>query len=116
MGLNFNISPDIYSLILKVGFVAMFSSSLFVVVNAVRSAKAIGGTLGQGLKKVAAGTVAHTILIVTYLMLEKGDHGILTDTQIRIFFITLGSSGSILLISGYYQIYTITKRLKLFTI
>jgi uncharacterized membrane protein len=116
MGLNFTLSPELYSLILKIGFIAVFSTSLIVVVNAVRSAKAMGGTLGQGLKKVAAGTVAHSILLVTYLMLEKGDQGILTDFQIRIFFITLGSFGSILLISGYYQIYTITKRLKLFTI
>lgn len=109
-------TPENYSLALKIGFIAVFSSSMLVVVNAILSAKAMGGTLGQGLKKVAAGTILHTILIVTYFLLEDGNRGFLTDQQISIFFIVVGVTGSILLILGYLQIYKIAKRLKLFTI
>ena len=109
-------NPEHYSLALKIGFIAVFSSSLLVVVNAVLSAKAMGGTLGKGLKKVAAGTIFHTILIVTYFLLEDGNRGFLTDQQISAFFVVIGVSGSILLILGYLQIYKIAKRLKLFTI
>lgn len=94
----------------------MFVSSFLVIINAVRSANALGGTLGQGLKKIAAGTIAHTILIIIYLLLERGDKGLLNDEQIRLFFMTIGLLGSLLLVIGYYQVYLISKKMKLFTV
>ncbi len=109
-------STTIYSLAFKISFLCLLTSSLFVIFNAMRSAKTLGGTLGQGLKKVAAGTVLDTIMIVTYLLLERGDRGVLNDEQIRLFFISVGIFGAILLISGYLQIYRVSKRLKLFTV
>lgn len=109
-------SADIYSFFLKLAFLCMFGSSLLVIINAVRSAKELGGTLGQGIKKIAAGTISHTILIITYLLLEKGDKGLLNDDQIRLFFLFIGLFGSVLLVFGYFQIYRIARKMKLFTV
>ena len=109
-------SPEMYSFLLKGGFFLVLISSVLVIVNAVISAKQMGGTLGQGLKKIAAGTIVDTILITTYILLEKGNRGMLSDEQIKWFFIVIGFFGSVLLIAGYVQVYTISRRLKLFTI
>ncbi len=107
---------EYYDIALKIGFGAMFIASLLLIVNAVLSAKQMGGTLGVGLKKIAAGSIADTILILTYVLLLKGNRGMLTDQQITAFFLVIGIIGSSLLISGYIQIYRISKKLKLFTI
>jgi hypothetical protein len=109
-------SPTIYSLVFKLGFLAVFISSVLVIVNAVLSAKEMGGTLGQWLKKIAAGTIVDTILIFTYFLLERGSKGVLDDEQIKLFFLVVGIFGSVLLILGYVQVYRVTKKLKLFTV
>ncbi|MCL4375113.1 hypothetical protein M1523_04620 [Patescibacteria group bacterium] len=109
-------SDAFFSLAFKASFLTLLVSSLLVVYHAMRSAKTLGGTLGQGLKKVAAGTTLDTIMIITYMLLERGDRGILNDEQIRLFFVTVGIFGAALLIAGYLQIYRISKRLKLFTV
>lgn len=105
-----------YSTALVISFLAVLIPTSLVIVSAVVSAKAMGGTLGQGLKKIAAGTIVDTILITTYVILESGNRGILDDLQIRIFFLASGLLASFFLIWGYVQIYTITKKLKLFTV
>lgn len=107
---------SLYSLSLKAGFLLVVIISLLVVINAFLSAKAMHGTLGRGLKKIATGTIAHTILIATYFLLEQGNRGLLTADQVKIFFLFIGIFGSILLVLGYLQIYKITKKLKLFTV
>lgn len=109
-------SPLFYILFFKIilGFVVI--SSILVIVNAVLSAKTLGGTLGQSLRKIAAGTTIHIIIFVTYLSLEKGYRGLLTDEEIRLFFMIFGLIGSILLFAGFLQLYQIGKKLKLFTV
>ncbi|MDO8497762.1 MAG: hypothetical protein Q7S61_04420 [bacterium] len=104
----------LFPLIFKLSFLAVVATSFVVIVNAVLSAKALGGELGKGLKKIAAGTIAHIVLITTFFLLEKGSQGLLTEEQIRLFFMSTGLFGSILLLVGYLQIYKISKRLKLF--
>ena len=95
---------------------AVLVPTTMVIISAVASAKAMGGTLGLGLKKIAAGTIVDTIVITTYIVLQNGNRGILDDNQIRFYFIVSGLLASLLLISGYVQIYKITKKLKLFTV
>jgi len=109
-------SPLLYDIIIKIAFLAVIVSSILVVVHAVLSAKTMGGTLGQSLKKIAAGTIIHIILFLTYVLLERGNRGILTDNQIRLFFMLTGILGSLLLFSGFLQLYRIGKRLKLFVL
>jgi ABC-type molybdate transport system permease subunit len=109
-------TPIVYSFSLKAGVVAVFIVSALVIVNAILSAKQLGGTLRLGLKKIAAGTIAHTILIAIYILLERGDRGILTDEQVSLFFVAVGIFGSTLLVLGYVQIYNVSKKLKLFTV
>lgn len=109
-----SIPSDIFTLLFKISFIAIFVSSLAVVINAILSAKALGGELGMGLKKIAGGTIAHVIVIITFLSLEKGGRGLLNDDQVKLFFMITGLFGSSLLILGYLQIYQISKRLKLF--
>ena len=86
-----------------------------MVVSAILSAKSMGGTLGQGLKKIAAGSIIHTSLIAAYLLLEAFNHGSGNENLIRISFVINGVVGSILLILGFYQLYKVSKKLKLFT-
>ncbi len=105
-----------YSLIFKITFGCFIISSILVIRHAVLSAKALGGTLGQSLKKITAGTIIHIIIFVTYLLLERGNRGMLTDEQISLFFLFTGLFGSILLFLGFWQLYQIAKRLKLFTV
>ncbi|MEN9327640.1 MAG: hypothetical protein RI947_448 [Candidatus Parcubacteria bacterium] len=114
MTFTITISPFLFSFLLKLSFIAIFISSVVVIVNAILSAKALGGELGRGLKKIAAGTIAHIILIFTFFTLEKGSEGILTEEQVRLFFMITGIFGSILLMLGYFQMYRISKKLKLF--
>lgn len=105
-----------YSAALVISFLAVLIPTSLVIVSAILSAKAMGGALGQGLKKIAAGTIVDTIVITTYIVLENGNRGILNDDQIRYFFLGSGLLASLFLIWGYVQIYKITKKLKLFTI
>lgn len=104
-----------YSNLFKISYLAIVIPTVLVIISAFLSAKAMGGTLGKGLKKIAIGTIVDTILIMTYLLLEKGFRGILDDNQIKIFFLLSGLFASTFLILGYVQVYKITKKLKLFT-
>lgn len=104
-----------YSLAFKISYLTVIIPTILVVVAAFVSSREIGGTLGQGIKKIAAGSVVDTILIATYIVLEGGNKGLLSDNAVQLFFLTAGMFGSLLLILGYVQIYKIAKRLKLFT-
>jgi len=106
---------NLYSVTFKVAFVCVIISSILVIINAILSAKALSGTLGQSLRKIAAGTIVHIILFITYILLERGSRGILSDEQIRLFFMFCGLFASTLLFAGFFQLYSVTKRLKLFT-
>lgn len=105
-----------YSIVLKATYFVLLIPTILVIVSALLSAKQLGGTIGLALKKIAAGTIIDSILIVTYSFLEKGIRGVLDENQVRLFFILSGMFASILLISGYLQLYKISKRLKLFTV
>ena len=73
----------------------------------------MGGTLGKGLKKIALGTIVDSILIATYIFWERGAQGIIDEKIMKYFFLGSGIFASAFLIIGYYQIYKISKRLKL---
>ena len=105
-----------YSLALKISYLVVILPTILVVITALLSANEMGGTLGQGLKKLAIGSITHTILIATYILLEQGYRGILNESIIKFFFLFSGLFGAIFLGWGYLQIYKITKKLKLFTI
>ncbi len=109
------INPYIYNTLLKTSYLALIISSFFVIINAVRSAREMGGSLGLGLKKIAAGTILYTISFIVYLALEEGLRGMLSDEQIRLFFILTGLVASTFLITGFLQVYRITKKLRLFS-
>src|SRR4030042_5784318 len=95
---------NLYSLIFKISYLAVVLPTILVIVTALLSAKAMGGTLGIGLKKIAVGSIIHTILIMTYILLEKGNRGLLSENAVRFFFIFCGISGAIFLTAGYIQI------------
>ncbi len=105
----------IYSAAFRVSYVVFAIPTILVFITALLSAREMGGTLGKGIKKVAAGSIIHTTLIMTYLALERGYHGILGDYWVGMFFLSGGILGSVLLVSGYLQVYKITKEFKLFT-
>ena len=87
-----------------------------IIISAILSAKQMGGSLGEGIKKIASGTIIHTIMIVAYVFQEWGFQGLLKSAQLQMFFLVCGILGATLLIMGYVQIYKIAKRLKLFTV
>lgn len=107
----------IYTLIstpLKLSFLLILIPSLVVLVSAVLSAKSLGGELGIGLKKIAAGTICYVILYLTILAKEVLQYETMPEDQLRLFFIVVNVVGSSLLILGFVQIYRVSKRLKLF--
>lgn len=104
-----------YSLLFKISYVLLIVPTILVIVSALISAKEIGGTLGQGIKKIAAGSVIDASLLMSFLLLERGNMGLLNQAEIRIFFLLGAILGSSFLIAGYIQIYRVNKRLKLFT-
>ncbi len=103
-----------YSLLFKISYLVLIIPTILVVVSALISAKEVGGTLGQGIKKIAAGSIIDASLLMSYILLERGYVGLLSATEVRIFFVLGALLGSSFLIVGYIQIYRITKRLKLF--
>lgn len=105
-----------YSLFFKTSYLTTLIPTVLVILSAMLSAREMGGTLGRGIKKIAAGTIVDTIVVSTYVLLERGDRGILNDEQVRTFFFLSGLFASVLLVSGYLQVYRIAKKLKLFTI
>lgn len=105
-----------FSVAYKLAYLIVLLPTLLIIISAVISAKQMGGSLGDGLKKIAAGTVIHTVMIVAFIFQELGFRGMLESTHIQIFFFVAGLLGATLLITGYVQIYRIAKRLKLFTV
>ncbi len=104
----------LWTMLLKVSVVFIFGSSVMVIVNAILSAKTLGGELGKGLKKIAAGTITYVLLFLTILVIENRGLNLLTEDTARLYFMLINIFGSLLLISGYIQIYRISKRLRLF--
>jgi hypothetical protein len=102
-----------FSLIYKASYFIMAIPTILVIIIAVLSSKEMGGTLGKGLKKIALGTIVDSILIATYIFWERGAQGIIDENIMKYFFLGSGIFASVFLISGFYQIYEITKRLKL---
>ena len=106
---------NVYSLLFKTSYLTLLVPSIIVIVSAAISSRELGGTMGQALKKIATGTVLDTILVITYVFLERGLRGMFDDAQVRLFFIMSGMFASVFLISGYLQMYRISRKLKLFT-
>ena len=104
--------PD-FSLIYKASYFIMAIPTIMVIVIAILSSKEMGGTLGKGLKKIAIGAIVDSILVATYIFWERGAQGIVGENILRYFFLFSGIFASTFLIIGFYQIYEITKRLKL---
>lgn len=103
-----------YPLALKGALFMVFSSSLLLIVIAILSAKSLGGRLGHGLKKIAAGAILNAAMFVLLLLLDQGWETVLNSEYLRIFFIVITVFATALLIWGFYQIYKISKELKLF--
>lgn len=99
---------------LKTFLVLIFISGFTVIINAILSAKTLGGELGKGLKKIAVGTIIYVVLFLTILLMEKNTDIFMTEEQARVYFMAVNLFGSILLISGYIQIYRVSRKLKLF--
>lgn len=99
---------------LKLSILIVFIPSLLVIFNAVLSAKTLGGELGKGLKKIAAGTICYVMILLSVVTNEHGPAGILNDEQMKIYFMSGNVIGSILLMFGFLQIYRVSKKLKLF--
>lgn len=108
------LSYQLISTPLKLSFLLILIPSLFVLVSAVLSAKSLGGELGSGLKKIAAGTVCYVILYLTVLAKEIFKYETMPEEQLRVFFVFINIFGSSLLVMGFYQIYRISKKLRLF--
>ena len=105
-----------FSLLFKTSYLIFIIPTILVIISAMMSAKEMGGTLGQGLKKIVFGSIIDTVLIMTYFLLENGNRGLLSGKAIKIFFMVSGLIGSTFLIIGYLQIYKVAKNLKLFTV
>jgi hypothetical protein len=111
------ISEILYQLVstpLKLSFLFILIPSMFVLVSAVLSAKSLGGELGTGLKKIAAGTVCYVILYLTVLAKEVFQYETMPVDQLRVFFIVVNIVASSMLVLGFVQIYRVSKRLRLF--
>lgn len=104
-----------YNLAFKASYITTVIPTVLVIISALLSAREMGGSLGEGIKKIAAGTIVDTIIVSAYVLLGRGDRGILNNSQIGMFFFLSGLFASILLISGYLQVYRLAKKLKLFT-
>jgi hypothetical protein len=104
-----------YTQLFTASYFVLIIPTILVVISGVMSAQSMGGTLGQGIKKIVVGSIVDTILITTYLLLQNGYQGILNNYEIGLFFLFSGLFASVLLISGYVQIYRISNKLKLFT-
>lgn len=92
----------------------VFAVSAVLIVVAILSAKSMGGKLGMGLKKIAAGAIMYALLFFFILLLQNGWETSLTPSQLQVFLLSVALMGSGVLISGFYQIYKISKELKLF--
>ncbi len=107
-------NPDLWAMLLRIAVVVIFGSSVLVIVNAIISAKTLGGPLGKGLKMIAAGTITYVILFLTIIIIQDKGEQLLTEDRSRLYFMVVNIFGSLLLISGYIQISRISKKLNLF--
>ncbi len=103
-----------YPIPLRIALFGVFAISMLLIVAAILSAKSMGGRLGMGLKKIAAGAIIHAALFVLTILMDQGWVIVLSPSHLRLFFIGSVVLGSILLILGFFQIYKISKELKLF--
>lgn len=108
------IFSTLWGWIITFGVTIVITTSILVIINAVLSAKNLGGELGKGLKKIASGTIFYVLLILTLLAIEFNVPLSLTQTQIRVYFIFVNVCGSLLLTLGFLQIYRVSKKLRLF--
>lgn len=99
---------------LKLSMFVVFIPSIFVIVNAVLSAKTLGGELGKGLKKISLGVTLYVVLFLTASFQEWGMRGMLNDDQMRTYFMIVNVIASVFLMLGFLQIYKISKKLNLF--
>lgn len=99
---------------LKFSFLLVLIPSGLVLISAVLSAKSLGGELGVGLKKIAAGTISYVILYLTIIAKEYFQYETMSPENLRLFFLLVNIFGSGLLIWGFYQIYRVSKKLRLF--
>jgi len=114
MGILHDIIVTLGSTPLKFSFWLILIPSFFVLISAIMSAKSLGGELGVGLKKIAAGTVSYVILYLTIIAKEYFQYETMSPEDLRLFFLLVNIFGSGMLIWGFYQIYRVSKRLKLF--
>ena len=103
-----------YPTILMSSVFLVLTTSIVLIVIATLSAKAMGGRLGMGLKKIAAGSIMHAILYFLLILFQNGWGTTLNAEQLRYFFLIVSASGSIMLIAGFYQLYKLSRELKLF--
>jgi hypothetical protein len=99
---------------LKLSFWLILIPSISVLFAAVMSAKSLGGELGSGMKKIAAGTITYVILYATILAKEYLSYETMSPENLRLFFLLINIFASGLLVWGFSQIYTVSKRLRLF--
>ncbi|MBI2029714.1 hypothetical protein HYT02_04815 [Candidatus Gottesmanbacteria bacterium] len=112
--LIYMVLTTLWGLTITTGVTIVITSSIIVIFNAILSAKNLGGELGKGLKKIAAGTIFYVLLILTLLAIEFNFPLGMSQTQVRIYFIFVNICGSMLLALGFLQIYTVSKKLRLF--
>jgi hypothetical protein len=99
---------------LKLSYVSVLIPGIIVMIAAVSSAKQLGGDLGNGLKKVAAGTIIYVIIYITVIIKEVLPYETMTEQQLRMFFVVSNLVGSVFLISGFHKMYKVSHKLKLF--
>ena len=56
-----------FSILYKTSYLFVLIPTLLIIVSAVISAKQMGGSLGEGIKKIAAGTIIHTVMILAFV-------------------------------------------------
>lgn len=104
----------LFSTPLKISYISVLAPSVIVMIAAALSARNLGGELGNGLKKVAAGTVIYVIMYITIIIKEVLPYETMTEMQMRAFFVFSNFIGSAFLIVGFRQMYKVSSRLKLF--
>ena len=114
MHLQILLAPTLWSAGFKIFLGLVLVSGIATIVNAFLSAKTLGGELGAGLKKVAAGTISYIILFAVLVIYENRNTDWSTAGQMKFSFLFINTVGSLLLNAGYWQIYRISKKLKLF--
>ena len=90
-------TPIFLTLAVKISLFAIFISSGMVIVNAVMSAKTLGGELGMGLKKVAVGTIIYVILFLSQFFIEIGVFHFFSEEVLRFYYMVINIICSVFL-------------------